>query len=81
MWLFVVDEHGKDKERGRYPITITASEKRSIKFNYKSGGGNVDEIAIHFAAQPSNDQEKAVLEDMSSKEQLELLFQRVDTRK
>lgn len=79
MWLFVVDENGKDKERGKYPITITASDKSSIKFNYKSGDGSVDEIAIHFTSRPNNAKEKAVLENVISKEQSELLFHRINS--
>lgn len=78
MWLFVIDANGKDKERAKYPITITASDKRSIAFTYKSGDGSTDEIAIRFAAELSKPRMQATLEDVRTNELTELEFKRID---
>jgi hypothetical protein len=76
MWLFVVDENGKDKERGKFPITITARGKRSFAFTYQSSDGSLDRIVIRFSSELNEPRVQAVLEDARSKEQTKLNFQR-----
>jgi hypothetical protein len=74
MWLFVVGEDGKDKERAKYPIANTKGDKLSFSFTYQSGDGSLDSIAIRFVAELSEPEVQAVLEDARSSQLTKLSF-------
>jgi hypothetical protein len=77
MWLFVVGEDGKDKERAKYPIANKKGDKQHFSFTYESGDGSVDRVAIRFAAELKRPEVLAVLEDARSGQPVELSFKKM----
>lgn len=78
MWLFVVGEDGKDKERAKYPIANKRGDKQHFSFTYECGDGSVDRIAIRFAAELKKPEVQAVLEDARSGQPVELSFKKME---
>ena len=76
MWIFAEGPDGKVSERAKYPISIIKSDQSSVTFEYQEGQQRTGEITITFSNGLTKETEAAVLADLPSQHETNLVFRR-----
>ena len=76
MWIFAEGPDGKVSERAKYPINIVKSDQSSVTFEYQNGQQKTNATMITFSKGLTKEIEPAVLADLPSKREINLVFRR-----